>query len=162
MKKFICCFFIYIIFCLLQFFFSQYFRIFGVYPNFILIAVVSIGLLRGSFSAQIAGFLFGLTWDVFSTDIFAVRALLFTIIGYCCGKLRKNLDGSSVSAQCFIILIAGIIYNFGLYFINSILLQDISMCNVFNGVFKYTFKILANLVVTPGIFYVLRKLLKGI
>jgi rod shape-determining protein MreD len=151
MRKVTIYFFIYIVFCLLQLFFSQYLNIFGVYPNFILILVVYIGLLKGSLNAQLAGFLFGLTWDTFCTNIFATRAMLFTILGYCSGKLRKKFDEDSIVFHCVIIFIASLSY--------IIIMQDILTYNL-DIVLKNVSKILINVVVAPCIFYVLRRLLK--
>ncbi|MDR1417814.1 MAG: rod shape-determining protein MreD [Endomicrobium sp.] len=162
MRKYIFYFFIYIVFCLLQFCFSQYLNIFGIYPNFILIFVVCIGLLKGSFNAELIGFLFGLTWDIFSTDIFATRALLFTILGYCSGKLRKNFDEDSIIFQCFVVLAASLAYNLGVYFINYITIHDILVYNLGITLVRSISKTLINVIVTPCVFSVLRRVLKEV
>lgn len=158
MKKLILYICIYIIFCLLQFFFSQYFNTFGIFPNFVLVCVVCIGFIKGSFNAQIVGFLFGLTWDVFSTDIFATRAMLFTILGYLSGKLNKKFNVNNIFFQCVIVFLTKVVYDLGLYFISCILMQDCMITITFRNISN----ILTTIIVTPFIFHVLRRILKEV
>jgi rod shape-determining protein MreD len=106
--------------CLLQFFFGKCINVDGILPNFILIATVYLGLSKGKMSAQLMGFFFGLTWDAFSTDVFGVRAIMLTIIGYCSGALSKDFDKDQVFAQVTLVFGACIVYWLGfsaLYFI---------------------------------------------
>jgi rod shape-determining protein MreD len=119
------------------------------------------GLLKGSLNAQLIGFLFGLTWDIFSTDIFATRALLFTILGYCSGKLRKNFDEDSIIFQCIVVFVASLVYNLGVYFVNYIIIQDVLGFSLYIILVKNISKILINVVVTPCVFYVFKVCFKG-
>ncbi|MDR0723837.1 MAG: rod shape-determining protein MreD [Endomicrobium sp.] len=162
MRKFIFYLYIYIVFCLLQFFFSQYLNIFEIYPNFILIFVVCAGLLRGSLNAQLAGFVFGITWDIFSTDVFATRALLFTILGYCSGKLRKNFDEDSIIFQSAIIFVASLVYSLGVYLINCSVIQYILVYNFNVVLIKNIFQILINVAAALCVFYVLKRYFKEV
>ncbi|MDR1522536.1 MAG: rod shape-determining protein MreD [Endomicrobium sp.] len=158
MRKLILYFLIYIFFCLIQFFFSQYLNSFRIFPNFILVCVVCIGFIKGSFNAQLVGFLFGLTWDIFSTDVFATRALLFTILGYLSGKLNRKFDIINTFFQCVIVFLANIVYDLGLYLINCIIIQDFKDTLTFKNISN----IFTTTIVTPFVFYVLRRVLKGI
>jgi len=120
MRKILYYVFFYILFCLLQFFFGQYLNIDGIFPNFILIAVVYLALTRGQLSAQLMGFILGLTWDAFSTDVFGVRAVMFTVIGYLAGTLSRNFDKDQVFTQFIMVFFASIVYWIGfslIYFI---------------------------------------------
>ncbi|MDR0618209.1 MAG: rod shape-determining protein MreD [Endomicrobium sp.] len=162
MKKTTLYFFIYIVFCLLQFFLNQYLNVFGISPNFILVLIVCIGLMKGSFDAQIIGFLFGFTWDVFSTDIFTTRTLLFTMLGYFSGKLNKKFNADSIFFQCTIVLVGSLVYNLGIYLVSSIIMQNNVLCSSNITVLKNISKILAAVAITPFVFYVLHRLLKEV
>ena len=113
--------FFYVFFCLLQFFFGKYLNIGGIFPNFILIAVVYLGLTRGKLSAEVMGFLFGLTWDAFSTDVFGVRAVMFTLIGYFAGILSKKFDKNQVFTQMVAVFLSSVIYWIGFSLIYYVL-----------------------------------------
>ncbi|MDR1244279.1 MAG: rod shape-determining protein MreD [Endomicrobium sp.] len=162
MKKPALYFFIYIVFCLLQFSLNQYLNVFGISPNFILVLIVCIGLMKGSFDAQIIGFLFGFTWDVFSTDIFTTRAMLFTMLGYFSGKLDKKFDADNIFFQCAIVLVTSLVYNLGIYLVSCIIMQNNVLCSSNISVLKGISKILATVAITPFVFYVLRRVLKGV
>jgi len=110
MKKLICYLLLYVVFSLAQFFFSKYLNIAGIFPNLILIVVVYLGLSKGSVAAQLMGFLFGWTWDVFSMDIFGIRAVVFTVVGYLAGAVSRNFNKSELFSQFVIIFFAGVVY----------------------------------------------------
>jgi rod shape-determining protein MreD len=157
MKKFIIYFLLYLIFCILQFFFGKYLNICGVFPNLILILVVYLGLTSGIVSAEIAGFLFGLTWDVFSTDIFGMRAVIFTVVGYLTGMTNKNFDKDRPLAQIVVVLSANLVYWFGFSFIYWILPAGKNGSSSFTTV-QVAFKIFATVLIAPVIFFVLDRL----
>jgi rod shape-determining protein MreD len=157
MKKFVTYFLLYITFCTLQFFFGKYINICGVFPNFILILIVYLGLTRGVVSAEIAGFLFGLTWDVFSTDIFGIRAVIFTIVGYLTGMTNKHFDKDSALAKILIVLSANLVYWFGFSFIYWVLPAGESSSSSFITA-QAVFKILVTVPTAPIIFFILDRL----
>jgi rod shape-determining protein MreD len=157
MKNGIVYFFLYIAFCTLQFFFGKYFNVFGFFPNFILILIVYLGLTRGVVSAEIIGFLFGITWDVFSTDVFGIRAVMFTIVGYLVGMVKKDFDKDSLSAQFVIVLFVNVVYWFGF----SIIYWILPVGEVGHSSFitiQSIFKILLTALFTPIVFFLLDRL----
>ncbi|GHT33980.1 hypothetical protein AGMMS49592_3380 [Endomicrobiia bacterium] len=154
MRKIIYFILIYIAFCLLQFSFGKYINICGIFPNFILILIVYLGLSKGTMDAQLMGFLFGLTWDIFSTDIFGARAIMFTIIGHFLGILNKKLDRDKIYTQFVIVFLASIVYWLGVSFIYYIIHGS--------GNYNFTFftlsgaaKIFVTAFAAPAVFYVL-------
>jgi rod shape-determining protein MreD len=154
MKDFIVYFFLYISFSTLQFFFGKYFSVFGFFPNFILILIVYLGLTRGVVYAEIIGFLFGITWDVFSTDVFGVRVVMFTTIGYLAGMINKDVNKDSIFAQFIIILLANIIYWFGFSVIYWILPSgEISHAAFITP--QSIFKMLSTAFFAPIVFFIL-------
>ncbi|MDR2772443.1 MAG: rod shape-determining protein MreD [Elusimicrobiota bacterium] len=114
MKKTFYLIFVFILISILQFFFGNYLSLWGGYPNFILIAIVYLGITRGRLDAAIAGFLFGIVWDVFSTDVFGMRMLLFSTTGYFIGVLSKTIDTDQPYSQTIIMVFASIIYFLGI------------------------------------------------
>ncbi|MDR3196129.1 MAG: rod shape-determining protein MreD [Endomicrobium sp.] len=157
MKKIIVYFLLYIIFCMLQFFFGKYLSVGGVFPNFILILVVYLGLTRGVVSTEIIGFLFGLTWDVFSTDVFGIRAVMFTFVGFLTGMMNKNFDKDRLPAQVVIVLLANLTYWFGFSFIYWVLPAGENGPSPFITA-QAVFKILSTAVFAPVVFFILDRL----
>jgi rod shape-determining protein MreD len=157
MKKIITYFILYIIFCILQFFFSQYFNIYRIFPNLILIFIVYLGLVNGVIPAEVMGFLFGLTWDVFSIDIFGMRTVMLTIVGYFVGTISKSFDKDRLSAQIVVVLLANLIYWLGFSLICWIIPVGESSHPVFI-VFQTVFKMLATVLFAPVIFFILNSL----
>jgi rod shape-determining protein MreD len=141
----------------LQFFFSKYFNIYDIFPNLILIAIVYLGLTKGIVSAEVMGFLFGLTWDVFSTGIFGIRAVMFTVVGYLTGMMNKSFDKNRLPAQVVIVFLANLTYWFGFSFIYLILLAGENNSSSFITA-QAVFKVLATVLFAPIIFFILDRL----
>jgi rod shape-determining protein MreD len=103
------------------------------------------------------GFLLGITWDVFSTDIFGMRAVIFTIIGYFTGKINKKFDKDKIQAQIVIVMLTSIAY----WFIFSLIYWIIPASETGSPSFitaKAMFRILATVVVAPIVFLILNRL----
>jgi rod shape-determining protein MreD len=142
---------------MLQFFFGRYINVYGIFPNFILIFVVYLGLSKGIINAQLMGFLFGLTWDVFSTDIFGVRTVMFTVIGYLTGRFYGNFYEKKFFTQVVITFFSDAVYwlGFGLiYFIFS----DNRNCVFSFSILSVFLKIVVTAVFSPLVFYILEKI----
>lgn len=60
-------------------------------PNFLLIVVSSAGFLVGKKFGLITGFFLGLMMDVLSMHLLGFNALMFIIIGYSCGHIKRLL-----------------------------------------------------------------------
>lgn len=94
----------------LQFTIAQYMSIRGAAPNVALIMLLIVALLRGAMAGQMLGFFWGLTWDVYSIDLFGCHAFVFTAIGFLAGKLSRKWDESKPSSQIVLVFIASILY----------------------------------------------------
>jgi rod shape-determining protein MreD len=71
-------------------FFLRQLRILGVRPlPFLLLTVIS-ALELGSYSGTLAGFIFGLTADLFGTGRIGIWALVFCLLGFCVGFARDH------------------------------------------------------------------------
>lgn len=146
---------IYFALIIVQFVIPKYmpFNIWMVYPNFILMFIVYVALNKGIMKGQTIGFLYGLTWDVLSTDIFGVRTLSFTIAGYLAGSFNKKLNKKQPLTQ-IIVMAIGLIVTHLILNITYIIMPASETVYVQNFELSYLiiFNILINLILTPIIF----------
>ena len=146
---------IYLILIVVQFVIPKYmpFNIWMVYPNFILMFVVYTALNKGIMKGQTIGFIYGLTWDILSTDIFGVRALSFTIAGYLAGSFNKKLNKNQPLTQ-IIVMAIGLIVTQLILNVTYIVMPASEKIFVQNFELSYMiiFNILINLILTPLIF----------
>lgn len=68
----------------------QFLRIGGIMPNWMIIVIVSFGLLRGSKEGAFIGFAAGLLQDITFGLSIGPMGILYAIIGFVCGKFNKN------------------------------------------------------------------------
>lgn len=160
MKKIMFYLIFYVFFCLLQFFFGQFLSVSGVFPNFILIAIIYLALSRSQTGAEIMGFIFGLTWDAFSTDIFGARAILFAVIGYCAGLLNKSLDKDQAVTQLLVVFAANMFYWIGFSLIYVIAPAGSGSYTPFEITLAGSLKIIITTLVAPFVFAILNFLTK--
>jgi rod shape-determining protein MreD len=120
-----------------------------------MIAVVYIGLSRGKLSGETMGFLLGITWDAFSTDVFGVRAIMFTLIGYFSGMMNKDFDKDHVFTQIVVVFLANMIYWIGFSLIYYIIPEGSGSYKPFVINMQGSLKIALTVAVAPLIFYIL-------
>ena len=167
MINFIITIIIYLILIVVQFVIPKYmpFNIWMMYPNFILMFIVYTALNKGIMKGQTIGFIYGLTWDILSTDIFGIRTLSFTIAGYLAGSFNKKLNKNQPLTQ-IIVMAIGLIVTQLILNVTYIVMPASEKIFVQNFELSYivVFNILVNLILTPLIFkiflFVDRKILK--
>jgi len=167
MINFIITIIIYLILIVVQFVIPKYmpFNIWMMYPNFILMFIVYTALNKGIMKGQVIGFIYGLTWDILSTDIFGIRTLSFTIAGYLAGSFNKKLNKNQPLTQ-IIVMAIGLIVTQLILNVTYIVMPASEKIFVQNFELSYivVFNILVNLILTPLIFkiflFVDRKILK--
>ncbi len=146
---------VYLIFIVLQFVVPKYmpFNIWVVYPNFILMFIIYTSLNKGIIKGQIIGFIYGLTWDILSTDIFGVRSLSFTIAGYLSGCFNKKLNKKQPIIQIALMMVGLVVTQLILNFMYMI---TPSTDDIFIQDFELSYSVLpniaVNLILTPIIF----------
>lgn len=128
---------------------------YGVYPNIILVVIVYLGLTRGPMAGQLLGFIFGLTWDMFSTDIFGARALMFTIVGYIAGRLSKDMHAYNAVAQIAVTFIASVIVWAGLSTVYFAASDFGAAATYFNISPVYVYRVIILVLIAPVIFHIL-------
>jgi rod shape-determining protein MreD len=104
------------------------------------------GLKRNIF-AQLIGFLFGFTFDVFLSNIFGVNSIAFVVIGYLSYKLSDFFDKDIIFTQIFIVLIFNIIYLVCVLLIYYIIHESYNF-NIYNII-----EIIITIISTPIAFY---------
>jgi rod shape-determining protein MreD len=150
MKNFILYSIIFVTGLVTQFCWVKYISPAGLSPNFLLVCLVFISLIRGPLEGQLLGFAWGLSWDAMSTEMFGCHAFLFTCMGYLIGILSKKWDESKVSAQMSLVFIASLFFLLGMKMLYA----------VFGGgdfVFNYNYltgiQLLLSVLIAPIIFW---------
>lgn len=155
MFKFIISVIIYLVLVIVQFVLPQYVSIvWWVYPNFILMYTVYTALNEGSMDGQMTGFIYGLTWDILSTDIFGIRTLTFTVSGYLIGMFNRKLNKNQPLTQIIAMGICLIISQSGLSLAYIIVPNNTVTAPFELGYFVWL-SVLCNLVFTPFVFKLL-------
>ena len=146
---------VYLVLIVIQFILPKYvpLNLWLLYPNFILMFVVYLALNKGVMKGQITGFIYGLTWDILSTDIFGVRALSFTIAGYLAGNFNRKFNKSQPLTQIIVMGIGLIVTHFVINVVYIIMpLSDTVYIPTFELSHLVILNILINLILTPIIF----------
>lgn len=99
------------------------FTIAGIIPNLFVIYVLFIGLFANQFFGISLGVLFGLILDFVYGKVIGTTAVMLCVIGYLGSYFDKNF--SKENKLTIIMMVAGatVIYEFGLYFLNSLILN---------------------------------------
>jgi rod shape-determining protein MreD len=113
---------------------------------------------KGRFEACLAGFMFGFVWDVFAVDIFGMRMLLFTLIGYFVGLASRNFDRNQIYAQILGVFLANIAYWGGIAAVYYVFSSKVN--NIFSIVFtlRNFFSLILTIIATPFAFLFFRVL----
>lgn len=126
MKKFT------IVISLIIFFFIIYFlqvnifssfTIAGISPNLFIIYVLFIGLYANQFWGITLGVIFGLIIDLIFGKTIGITAVMLCIIGFLGSYFDKNFSKENKLTIIFMIAGTTLIYEFGVYFLNSIILE---------------------------------------
>ncbi|MDR2035593.1 MAG: rod shape-determining protein MreD [Coriobacteriales bacterium] len=81
--------------------------IFGVVPNFVLVAAIIIAMRNGSIHSTIAGFLLGLVFDLCSSGPMGAMTLVLTVLCFAVGSFSKEVFSGGIIVD-LIVLVASI------------------------------------------------------
>ena len=84
-------------------------------PNFMVILTVSFGLMRGKREGMCVGVLGGILSDLFFGSALGFTALLYVIIGYCCGFCYRIFYDDDVKMPVILIAVSDIGYGIAMY-----------------------------------------------
>ena len=100
---------------LLQTSIFSHIRIAGVVPNLLIIVTSSFGFMKGRRFGGIVGFCCGIILDLFNGALFGFYALVFLIIGYLNGMLRKLFYGDDLKLPLLFVAMSDLLYGFVVY-----------------------------------------------
>ncbi len=120
-----------IIFLILAFFIIYFlqenvfnaFTISGIKPNLFIIYILFIGLFANQFVGISFGVICGLILDLLYGKAIGVSAIMLCAIGYLGSYFDKNFSKENKITIIFMVVGATLIFEFGTYFINSIILE---------------------------------------
>lgn len=107
----------------LQVNFFNTFTIAGVAPNLFVIYILFIGLFANQVLGISFGIIVGLIIDLLYGKTIGVSAVMFCIIGYLGSYFDKNFSKENKLTIMFMVAGSTLIFEFGTYFLNSIILD---------------------------------------
>ena len=108
-----------------QFAFSGYLPVIGIYPNFILSAILCISLFEQPTTAMIIGFIGGMLIDLLSGSIIGINAFTHTLSCYIVSVLSTDKTTLSIWKSILLIFITGVM-NYSIIFVMLFLFGIIS------------------------------------
>lgn len=139
----------FIIGIVLQFSWAKYFAPYGLAPNVILVMLIFVGLIHGSFAGELLGFAWGLSWDALSVDLFGSHAFLFTCIGYAAGKLSRKWNESKIITQMVLTGVASFLFIVGMALVYQVFGPS---GNQFRLNYVTVLQVLYNMLIAPFLF----------
>ena len=94
---------------LLQTTVAPHLRLLGAYPDFALIAVVCVALLKGSETGAIFGFLTGMLTAIALMEPFGLSAFVFVLVGYFAGRYAETADLPAGFAPLLTVFVATLV-----------------------------------------------------
>ena len=86
-------------------------RILGANPDFALIIIVCVALMKGSETGAVFGFLIGMLTAIALMEPFGLSAFVFVLVGYFAGRYAETADLSAGLAPLFITFAATLVAN---------------------------------------------------
>ena len=117
---------LFIIFIILYFLQANVFSeltIAGIKPNLFVIFILVIGLFGNNFLAILFGIICGMWIDSLYSDIIGVSSAMLCLIGFIATWFDSLWSKDEKISIVIMVIIATFIYEFGSYFINSIILE---------------------------------------
>ena len=74
---------------------APHFRLWGAYPDFALLAVVAVGLLRGAEAGAVFGFFTGMLSGIALMEPFGLSAFVLVLVGYLAGRYAETSDAGA-------------------------------------------------------------------
>ncbi|MDF1541648.1 MAG: rod shape-determining protein MreD [Anaerosomatales bacterium] len=93
---------------LLQAALVPYIAIAGVMPNALLLAAVTIALVKGPRGGMLSGFFGGILFDLLGTGPIGVGAFVFCLVGFIAGSIQENTFSDGWVVPLVIVFIASV------------------------------------------------------
>jgi rod shape-determining protein MreD len=136
--------------------FSQL-HVFGATPDFLLVSLVALALLRGSVAGAAGGFFAGLLVDIASLGTLGLTSLVLTIAGYWIGRYGETTGRDRGHAPFLSIAVVTVLYELGLLVVHFVLGESAPAGAVMRSLVP---AIVLNLVLTAPLYALTRRLLR--
>jgi rod shape-determining protein MreD len=127
-------------------------------PDIVLVALVSIALLRGTIFGAIAGFAVGLVVDTATLQTLGVTSLLLTIAGYWIGRYGETTGRDRTHAPFVSVAVVTFLYSLGALILHYMLGDNVSASRVLLDAFP--FELIFNLILTLPVYALCRRLFR--
>ena len=131
--------------------------IFGGHPNLLLVALVSVALLRGAVFGAVAGFSAGLLADTGVFGTLGFTALLLTLAGYWTGRYGETTGRDRAHAPVLSIAVITILYQVAALVLRFMLGQNAPASEILGGLLP---TVVLNLILTVPVYAFTRRLLR--
>jgi rod shape-determining protein MreD len=125
-------------------------------PDFLLVVLLSIALLRGSIFGAVAGFGAGFLIDVATLGTLGFTSLLLTVAGFWIGRYGETTARDRFHAPYLSVLVVSVLYAFGALALRFVLGDSVPAHDV---VAALPAGVLWNLVLTWPVYRLVRRLL---
>jgi rod shape-determining protein MreD len=129
----------------------------GAVPDFLLVTLVAVALLRGSLAGALGGFFAGLLVDTASLGELGLTSLVLTLSGYWIGRYGETTGRDRAHAPFLSVAVVTVLYEFGLLVVHFVLGESAPAGAVLRGLGP---AILLNLVLTAPVYGLVRRLLR--
>ena len=136
--------------------FSQV-HVFGAVPDFLLVSLVALALLRGSVSGAVGGFFAGLIVDTASLGTLGLTALVLTLAGYWIGRYGETTGRERAHAPFLSIAVVTVLYELGLLVVHFVLGESAPAGAVVRSLVP---AIVLNLILAAPVYALARRLLR--
>jgi rod shape-determining protein MreD len=136
--------------------FSQV-HVFGAVPDFLLVSLVALALLRGSVPGAVGGFFAGLIVDTASLGTLGLTALVLTVAGYWIGRYGETTGRDRAHAPFLSVAVVTVLYEVGLLVVHFVLGESAPAGAVVRSLVP---AIVLNLILTAPLYALARRLLR--
>jgi len=134
----------------------SYIEIFGINPNTAIIIIVCFAMLRFEIEGALIGFFAGLIQDIFFGNVIGLNALLYTVIGYVCGKPFKDLYAENYILPLVLVGGSSLFFNFSYYVLNFLFRARVDIVHYFTTIIMP--ELLYTLIITMPIFIIIYRI----
>ena len=132
-------------------------HVFGGMPDFLLVMLVAVALLRGAVVGAVGGFFAGLLVDTASLGQLGLTSLVLTIAGYWIGRYGETTGRDRFHAPFLSVAVVTVLYSVGLLLVHFVLGERAPAGALFRGLLP---AIVLNLILTAPVYALVRRLLR--
>ena len=144
---------------LLQTALAPHLRLLGAYPDFALIIVVCVALVKGAETGAVFGFLTGLISAIALMEPFGLSAFVFVLIGYLAGRYAETADLPAGVAPLLTVFIATLVAGVLLAMAQFLLAREVPLGFFFGRVLLPS--LVLNTLLAAPIYLLVRVWLRG-